>query len=132
MKMTGLNVGWVCPWCPGNYITHLDFGLGEVRCGRFSHLAWRGPSQANGVGGPWEVPDYPKVQAGPLMTHPVLPPGATFPVAKSADIERLAAQMDAMSRPRAFVDTKYPHKCPRCGAAAYVGLNVVDCKAGCS
>ena len=25
----------------------------------------------------------------------------------------------------------YPHKCPHCGAAAYVGLNAVDCRAKC-
>lgn len=25
----------------------------------------------------------------------------------------------------------FPHKCPHCGAAAYVGLNAVDCRAKC-
>ena len=30
------------------------------------------------------------------------------------------------------VDTgKFPHKCPRCGFPAYVGLNSVDCSASC-
>lgn len=27
---------------------------------------------------------------------------------------------------------RYPHKCDRCGAPAYIGLNEVDCQAGCS
>jgi hypothetical protein len=27
--------------------------------------------------------------------------------------------------------SKYPHKCPRCGAAAYVGLVAVDCSGKC-
>ncbi len=26
---------------------------------------------------------------------------------------------------------KYPSKCPKCGAPAYVGLNSTDCSAGC-
>lgn len=28
-------------------------------------------------------------------------------------------------------DSKYPHICSTCGAAAYVGLNTVDCSNGC-
>lgn len=28
-------------------------------------------------------------------------------------------------------DEKFPHTCDRCGAAAYIGLNQVECKAGC-
>lgn len=36
-----------------------------------------------------------------------------------------------------FIDTKsngerYPHRCPRCNAPAYIGLNAVDCIEGCS
>lgn len=33
---------------------------------------------------------------------------------------------------RAPIDTtRFPHKCPRCGAPAYVGLSSVECSAGC-
>lgn len=28
-------------------------------------------------------------------------------------------------------DAEYPDWCPHCGAAAYIGLNKVDCKAQC-
>ncbi len=28
-------------------------------------------------------------------------------------------------------DRHYPHRCPHCGAAAFVGFNLVDCKAAC-
>jgi hypothetical protein len=28
-------------------------------------------------------------------------------------------------------DNRYPHKCPNCGAPAYVGLGKIDCSAGC-
>lgn len=28
-------------------------------------------------------------------------------------------------------DEKFPHTCDRCGAAAYIGLNQIECKAGC-
>lgn len=28
-------------------------------------------------------------------------------------------------------DEKFPHRCPNCGAAAYVGFNQVDCRARC-
>lgn len=40
-------------------------------------------------------------------------------------------------RARAYWDVRvpdrrrFPHRCPRCGAAAFVGFNLVDCKAGC-
>lgn len=26
---------------------------------------------------------------------------------------------------------RYPHDCPRCGKWAYIGLNQIDCVAGC-
>ena len=28
-------------------------------------------------------------------------------------------------------DSHYPHKCPKCGFAAFIGFNLVDCKARC-
>ncbi len=28
-------------------------------------------------------------------------------------------------------DERFPHLCPACGAAAYWGYNVIECKAGC-
>lgn len=28
--------------------------------------------------------------------------------------------------------SRFPHSCPRCGSAAYIGMNDVDCSKGCS
>jgi hypothetical protein len=29
-------------------------------------------------------------------------------------------------------DDRYPHRCPRCGAPAFIGFNQVDCSKRCS
>lgn len=28
-------------------------------------------------------------------------------------------------------DDRFPHVCDRCGSAAFIGLNIIECKAGC-
>jgi len=49
------------------------------------------------------------------------------------EVEPLDLTVDANGNfwPTPKKDENYPHKCPRCGGPAYIGLSKVDCKAKC-
>lgn len=47
------------------------------------------------------------------------------------EIDREAIK-DLINQKAREVRARYPHTCPRCNAAAYIGFNSVDCSAGCS
>jgi len=49
------------------------------------------------------------------------------PLDTMAPPEKKTVYVDVSS----IADDRYPHSCPRCGRAAYVGLFAVDCKKQC-
>jgi hypothetical protein len=69
-------------------------------------------------------------------TGPNLYSGATFadigtPVEVRDTTKEAAEALRKLKEDAAKCDDDYPHKCPFCGNAAYVGATKIDCKARC-
>jgi len=112
-----------CPNCA--YTMHLNAADMVYRCGACPYVRTAlamttlyGPVANSSASGP--------ITGGYTSSSPIGPPVEVRDTTKEA-----AEALRRLKTNAATCDDEYPHKCPYCGNAAFVGLNKVDCKANC-
>lgn len=107
VSRTKMIPGWMLLDVPGVHVNFSWPSTGQNPCGEYATAAWTIAES---------IADVPSVKESGGLSFP-------FIFAPYVPLQVSQPPVDL---------SRFPHSCPRCGGAAYVGLSDVDCSRGCA